>query len=72
MGINKVLSTALICREIIIKNAFVLLPLCDIAAEIIHPQLGKTYAELWQAYDQTSQKLWPVDFQWRGEKICHA
>ena len=60
-------------RDEIIKNAFVLLPLFDIAPGDIHPQLGKTYAELWQAYDQSSQKLWPVDFQWRGEKIsAHA
>lgn len=60
-------------RDEIIKNAFVLLPLFDIAPEGTHPQLGKTYSELWQAYDQASQNLWPVDFQWRGEKIStHA
>ena len=56
-------------RDEIVKNAFVLLPLFDIAPEDTHPQAHKTYASLWQEYDQSSQKLWPVDFDWRGEKI---
>ncbi len=59
-------------RDEITKNAFVLLPLVNIAAENRHPALNKTYRELWQQYDQTSQKLWPVDFEWRGEKISHS
>ncbi len=60
-------------RDEIVKNAFVLLPLFDIAPEDTHPQAGKTYAELWGQYDQSSQKLWSVDFEWRGEKISvHA
>ncbi len=60
-------------RDEIVKNAFVLLPLFDIAPEDHHPQINKTYGELWQQYDQTSQKLWSVDFEWRGEKISiHA
>lgn len=55
-------------RGEILKNAFVLLPLAEIAPERRHPVAGKTYRELWQAY-ATDQKLWPVDFQWRGRKI---
>ncbi|WP_049721143.1 2-amino-4-hydroxy-6-hydroxymethyldihydropteridine diphosphokinase [Gilvimarinus polysaccharolyticus] len=52
-------------RDEINKNAFVLQPLAELAPELKHPQLGKTYAELWHAYDKTRQKLWPVDFNWR-------
>ncbi|QEY14181.1 2-amino-4-hydroxy-6-hydroxymethyldihydropteridine diphosphokinase [Cellvibrio sp. KY-YJ-3] len=56
-------------RAEITKNAFVLLPLAEIAPQIRHPQLQKTYAELWQAYDQSSQSLWAIDFEWQGRKI---
>lgn len=56
-------------RDEITKNAFVLLPLAEIAADIKHPELKKSYVELWQVYDQNSQKLWPVDFKWQGKLI---
>ena len=56
-------------RDEITKNAFVLLPLADIAASDRHPVLKQTYQQMWQDYDQASQKLWKVDFNWRGENI---
>jgi 2-amino-4-hydroxy-6-hydroxymethyldihydropteridine diphosphokinase len=56
-------------RDEISKNAFVLLPMAEIAAQTLHPVFNETYAELWQAYNQSSQKLWPVDFEWRGKVI---
>ena len=49
-------------RDEITRYAFVLLPLSDVAGDEIHPVLGITYLELWQAFDQESQRLWPVDF----------
>ena len=48
------------------KNAFVLLPMVDVAPDTLHPQLQRSYQELWDAYDQDSQQLWPVEFSWRG------
>ena len=59
-------------RDEITENAFVLLPLDDVAGEIEHPVLKISYAKLWQAYDQASQKLWPVDFIWQDKKISSA
>lgn len=59
-------------RGEIIENAFVLRPLADIAADELHPKLKKSYGELWAAYDQASQKLWPVDFTWQGRAISSA
>jgi len=56
-------------RAEISKNAFVLLPLAQVAAEVLHPQLQKTYAQLWAAYDKASQALWTIDFAWQGRKI---
>lgn len=50
-------------RDEILQNAFVLWPLADVAAEVIHPQQGKTMAELWQAFDKSSQKLWPIELE---------
>ncbi|NVK39872.1 MAG: 2-amino-4-hydroxy-6-hydroxymethyldihydropteridine diphosphokinase [Oceanospirillaceae bacterium] len=59
-------------RAEILKNAFVLQPLAEIAPDTLHPEKGLSYAELWQAYDKTKQSLWPVDFVWRGEVISRA
>ncbi|WP_444920888.1 2-amino-4-hydroxy-6-hydroxymethyldihydropteridine diphosphokinase [Microbulbifer sp. CnH-101-G] len=51
-------------RGEIVKNAFVLQPLAEIAPEVLHPVEQKTYRQLWNEYDQASQKLWPVEFIW--------
>lgn len=59
-------------RAEITKNAFVLLPLAEIAADTLHPQLQKSYRDLWADYDQASQSLWSIDFEWRGKKISAA
>lgn len=49
-------------------NAFVLQPLAEIAPQEIHPVTGKTFASMWQAYDN-KQKLWPVAFSWQGRQL---
>ena len=59
-------------RAEITKNAFVLLPLANIAPELLHPQLQKTYGQLWQEYDKASQSLWIVNFEWNGKPISIA
>lgn len=59
-------------REEIITNAFVLRPLADIAPDVLHPGLHCSYQSLWNGFDKTRQKLWPVDFSWRDKKISVA
>ncbi len=48
-------------RDEITKNAFVLLPLAELAPDLEHPVLHQRYADLWARFDQASQPLWPVE-----------
>jgi 2-amino-4-hydroxy-6-hydroxymethyldihydropteridine diphosphokinase len=45
-------------------NAFVLLPLSELAPNLSHPITLKTYQQMWHEYDQSKQNLWPVEFAW--------
>jgi 2-amino-4-hydroxy-6-hydroxymethyldihydropteridine diphosphokinase len=47
-------------RGEILKNAFVLKPLSELAPTLRHPILGETYQALWANYPQEKQKLWKV------------
>ncbi|MBE9560256.1 MAG: 2-amino-4-hydroxy-6-hydroxymethyldihydropteridine diphosphokinase [Proteobacteria bacterium] len=49
-------------RGEILKNAFVLWPLAEIAPGLKHPETGTTYAALWSDFDKTKENLKPVDF----------
>ncbi|MES2919179.1 MAG: 2-amino-4-hydroxy-6-hydroxymethyldihydropteridine diphosphokinase [Pseudomonadota bacterium] len=55
-------------RDEILKNAFVLRPLADIAPNDRHPETTRPYAEHWEAYDPARQKLWPIDFPLDSEQ----
>lgn len=48
---GKVDAAAKLPRGDVLRYAFVLKPLADIAAAERHPLTGKTYAELWAAFD---------------------
>ena len=56
-------------RAEIITNAFVLLPLSQIAPFELHPQLKVSYADMWNDYDKSSQSLWVIDFEWQNKMI---
>jgi 2-amino-4-hydroxy-6-hydroxymethyldihydropteridine diphosphokinase len=56
-------------RDEILENAFVLMPLADIAGDDLHPVCQRTYRELADHFDLRGQKLWAVDFIWRGKNI---
>tara|TARA_E500000178_G_scaffold349344_1_gene406117 strand:+ start:215 stop:727 length:513 start_codon:yes stop_codon:yes gene_type:complete len=56
-------------RAEILENAFVLLPLAEIAPDCIHPCTGLTFSNHWQVFNKDLQSLWKVDFVWRGKQI---
>ncbi len=45
-------------REEILRYAFVLLPLSEVAPDERHPVVGRTYGELWAEFDASGQSLW--------------
>lgn len=56
-------------RDEILHHAFVLRPLAELLPEERHPLQGDTYRELWAAFDDRDQRLWPVAFRWAGRLI---
>ncbi len=48
-------------RDEITRYAFVLKPLAEVARDEVHPLTGRTYGELWAAFDKTRQTLNPVE-----------
>lgn len=56
-------------RGEIAYNAFVLLPLSEIARDVVHPVKGVTIGSLWDRYDKTKQKLWTIDFNWSPSQL---
>jgi 2-amino-4-hydroxy-6-hydroxymethyldihydropteridine diphosphokinase len=47
-------------RDEILRYAFVLGPLAELAPYVIHPELHKSIGEIWQDFDQAGQPLRPV------------
>ena len=51
-------------RPEITRHAFVLQPMAELFPSMILPGTGQTLAQLWESFDKSSQRLWPVDFEW--------
>lgn len=47
-------------RDEILRYAFVLLPLSEVAPDARHPVNGQTFRELWSGFDAADQPLWRV------------
>jgi len=57
---NLVCDKHLLPRIDIIKYAFVLKPLCDLAPDLVHPTEKKTISELWKNFDVSGQEIHQV------------
>lgn len=66
-----VIDGVVLPRGEVLRNAFVLLPLSELAPAACHPQTGETFAELWRNY-RSDQQLWRVDFSWRDQLVSRA
>lgn len=51
-------------RDEIVKHAFVLKPLADLAPDARYPLTGESYAALLKKTDLSNQSLWTVSFPW--------
>lgn len=51
-------------RKEITYNAFVLWPLSEIAGNLHHPVINRTYDQLWAEYDKNSQKIKKQKLMW--------
>lgn len=49
-------------RAEILQNAFVLRPLAELRPRTMHTHTGQNFSDLWRAYDQSLQNLWPINF----------
>jgi 2-amino-4-hydroxy-6-hydroxymethyldihydropteridine diphosphokinase len=49
-------------RDEILKNAFVLWPMAEIAPDLKHPEANISYKELWSDFDKDKESLNPIKF----------
>lgn len=59
-------------RGEITRNAFVLQPMAELLPNTRHPACHTSYATLWKRFTLGDQRLWPIDFHWRGRWISQA
>lgn len=48
-------------RPDLLKRAYMLGPLADLAPQLRHPTAGRTIGELWQSFDRAAHPLVPID-----------
>ena len=53
-------------RDEITKHAFVLQPLAELLPDNVHPQTGSSYSAMWEEFDDPSQELAVIEFDWSG------
>lgn len=60
---NDIIDGYQLPRDEILEYAFVLGPLAEAAPDELHPRVGKSYRQLWMAFDQVSQPMRVVRFR---------
>ena len=52
-------------RPDLVKRAYMLKPMVDLAPDLRHPTLKTTLRELWRSFDSTAFALTPIDLGWQ-------
>ena len=55
------MPAATLPRPDLVKRAYMLRPMAELAPELLHPVLGKSFAALWREFDQAAHPLRPVE-----------
>ena len=48
-------------RGDVTEYAFVLQPLAELAGDQLHPEIKRTYRDLWNSFDRSGQMLWRIN-----------
>ncbi len=51
-------------RPDLVRRAYMLGPMAELAPDLVHPTLGVTMRELWAAFDRDAHVMQPVDLGW--------
>ncbi len=63
LDLDLLLYDNFIFKDEILKYAFVIIPLAEIAPRSVHPITKQSYKYLAQAFDTTEQAIWRVDME---------
>jgi 2-amino-4-hydroxy-6-hydroxymethyldihydropteridine diphosphokinase len=53
-------------RPDLVRRAYMLGPMAELAPDVVHPVLGSTMGELWSAFDRGAHDMEPVELGWRA------
>jgi 2-amino-4-hydroxy-6-hydroxymethyldihydropteridine diphosphokinase len=52
-------------RPDLVRRAYMLGPMAELAPDLVHPTSGSTMRELWESFDRNAHQMRPVDLGWR-------
>jgi 2-amino-4-hydroxy-6-hydroxymethyldihydropteridine diphosphokinase len=52
-------------RPDLVRRAYMLGPMAELAPDLVHPTSGSTMRELWESFDRNAHPMRPVDLDWR-------
>ena len=58
-------------RPDLVRRAYMLGPMAELAPELRHPTLGATMRELWAAFDRDAHPMQPVELGWASRSEAH-
>ena len=53
-------------RPDLVRRAYMLGPMAELAPDVVHPVLGSTMGELWSAFDRAGHDMQPVELGWHA------